>query len=49
MSTMDPDRPAPDDEPDESDGPADELGPDQAPELGPDQAPELGPDRETSD
>ena len=41
---MDPDRPAPDDEPDESDSPADELGPDQAPELGPDQAPELGPD-----
>jgi hypothetical protein len=37
MSTMDPDRPAPDDEPDEGEGLTDELGPDIAPELGPDQ------------
>jgi hypothetical protein len=37
MSTMDPDRPAPDDEPEESEGSSDELGPDVAEELGPDQ------------
>jgi len=47
MSTMDPDRPAPDDEPGEGGDATDELGPDQAPELGPDQAPELGPDQDT--
>ena len=49
MSTMDPDRPdrpAPDDEPDEGGGPAEELAPDRDPELAPDLDPELAPDLE---
>jgi hypothetical protein len=44
-----PDRPAPDDEPDEGGGPAEELAPDRDPELAPDLEPELAPDQETSD
>jgi hypothetical protein len=43
MSTMDPDRSAPDDEPEEGGGLTDELAPEIAPEL----APELAPDLDT--
>ena len=41
MSTMDPDRPSPEDEPDEGGGATDELAPEIAPELAPELAPDL--------
>ena len=45
MSTMGPDRPSPEDEPDEGRVQSDELAPELAPELEPPElAPELAPD-----
>ena len=45
MSTTEPDRPSPEDEPDEGGVQSDELAPELAPELEPPElAPELAPD-----
>jgi hypothetical protein len=48
MSTMDPDRPPPEDEADGGDA-APELAPELAPEIAPELAPELAPEIETSE
>jgi hypothetical protein len=48
MSTIDPDRPSPDDEQNEGDA-TDELAPELAPDIAPELAPELAPEHDEED